>query len=133
MRNTLFALCFLMITSPAFAGGGGAAKPAAEPSMDVPPFMAPFAVNGELQGYIYIVVKLDLTSDFKKPVVLDKIPYLQDAFLRHVHQHSIVSAQDPTKVDEAALAERLKPVAEKILGPDVVAKVSFRTVTKAAN
>jgi hypothetical protein len=125
----------MLAAGPALAGGGGGgeAKPAAEPSMDVPPFMAPFTVNGELQGYIYIVVKLDLTSDFKKPVVLEKIPYLQDAFLRHVHQQSIASAQDPTKVDEAGLSERLKPIAQQILGPDVVAKVAFRTMTKAAN
>lgn len=137
MRPLICSLILLSLT-PALAGGGGghsdtAKAEAGAPSLDLPPFMAPFTVNGELKAYMYIVIKLDLTSDFKKPVVLEKVPYLQDAVIRHVHAVSIVSATDPTKVDEVALAAGLKPVIEKVLGPDVVAQVGFRNIAKAVN
>lgn len=138
MRPIAIAILALNLLSPAFASGGGGhseepKREAGVPSLDLPPFMAPVTVNGELRMYMYIVVKLDLTSDFKKPVVLEKVPYLQDAMLRYVHSVSIASPQNPDKVDEAALAAGLKPVIEKVLGRDVVAQVGFRNVAKAAH
>jgi flagellar basal body-associated protein FliL len=138
MSRLILALCVSLAVAPAFAAGGGghdsaAPRESSVPSVDLPPFMAPVTVNGELRFYMYVVIKLDLTSDFKKPVVLEKVPYLQDAILRHVHAVSIASAADPDKVDEAALSAGLKPVIEKILGSDVVAQVGFRNIARAAH
>jgi flagellar basal body-associated protein FliL len=139
MRTLLAALAFAATVMSAFAGGGGAGhgeEPKREvgvPSLDLPPFMAPVTVNGDLKHYMYIVIKLDLTSDFKKPEVLEKVPYLQDAVLRYVHSVSIASVTEPGKVDEAALSAGLKPVVDKILGPDVVAAVGFRNIAKAVH
>jgi hypothetical protein len=136
----LAALVFASLNlSVALAAGGGgghgedAKREAGVPSLDLPPFMAPVTENGELKFYLYLVVKLDLTSDFKKPVVLEKVPYLQDALLRHVHSVPIAPLNGTEKVDESALSTRLKPVVEGILGPDVVAAVGFRNVAKAAH
>jgi flagellar basal body-associated protein FliL len=138
MRIAVLGLVSVLTLAPVFAGGGGhgASEPKREagiPSLDLPPFMAPVTVNGELKFYMYLVIKLDLTSDFKKPEVLEKVPYLQDAVLRHVHSVSIASPAEPDKVDEAALSAGLKPVVEKILGQGVVAQVGFRNIAKAAH
>jgi hypothetical protein len=128
------AILMLFCAPAVYAAGGGEAKrEAGVPSLDLPPFMAPVTVNGELQYYMYIVLKVDLTSDFKKPAVLEKVPYLQDAILRDVHSAPIGSVADPAKVDEQALLVRLKLVIERILGPDVVAQLGFRNIARAAH
>lgn len=129
------AMTFAMPVQSAGGGGGHGSEPKREPgvpSLDLPPFMAPVIENGELKFYMYIVVKLDLTSDFKKPVVLEKVPYLQDALLRYVHKAAIPPLPGTEKIDEAALAAGLKPIVDGILGPDVVQQVGFRNLAKAA-
>jgi flagellar basal body-associated protein FliL len=132
----LIAAVVFAVTAQAAGGGGGhgaeAKREPGVPSLDLPPFMAPVSVNGELKFYMYIVVKLDLTSDFKKPVVLEKVPYLQDAMLRFVHTAPIAPLAGTEKIDEAALAAGLKPIVDNILGPDVVQQVGFRNLAKAA-
>lgn len=134
VRAIAAAIALMMFAFPAIAGGGGGEKrEPGVPSLDLPPFMAPVSENGELKFYMYIVVKLDLTSDFKKPVVLEKVPYLQDAVLRFVHASPIPALDGGEKIDEAALAQGLKPVIENVLGPDVVAQVGFRNVAKAVH
>jgi hypothetical protein len=138
MKRLILPLVAALGLSSAYAAGGGghggeASKPAGAPSLDLPPFMAPVTVRGELRYYLYVVIKLDLTSDFKKPVVLEKVPYLQDALLRHVHRTPTAPAEGSDNVDETAFAAGLKPILEGVLGPDVVAQVGFRTLTRAAH
>lgn len=143
MIRWILPILLAFISSASFASGGGhgstpahgedAARPAGVPSLDLPPFMAPVTVDGELRFYVYMVIKVDLTSDFKKPIVLEKVPYIQDAILRSVHQVSIASKDDPDKVDEAGVLARLKPVVEKVVGPDVVAQLGFRNIARARN
>lgn len=130
-------LSLFLVAPASFAAGGGhgeeASRAPGAPSVELPPFMAPVTVQGELRYYMYIVIKLDLTSDFKKPAVLEKVPYIQDALLRDVHKTPIGSAADPETIDETALAERFKPVIVAVLGPDIVDKVGFRNITRAAH
>jgi hypothetical protein len=136
IRIALIATCVCSLNAAFAAGGGHGGEEKREsgvPSLDLPPFMAPVTVNGELQYYLYVVIKLDLTSDFKKPAVLEKVPYLQDAILRDVHATPVGTGPDPSKIDPDAFSARLKPVVDKILGPDVVAKVSFRNIARAAH
>ncbi|HAJ47477.1 MAG TPA: hypothetical protein DCL54_12945 [Alphaproteobacteria bacterium] len=139
MRIILFAMIVALLpASPTWAGGASKPKEAGPleagaPAVDLPPFMAPVTVNGELQFYMYMVVKLELTSDGQKGIILDKVPYIQDAILRDVHNASIAAPDDPQKVDEAAVSTRLKGVIEPIVGTGVIAKVGFRTLTRAAH
>jgi hypothetical protein len=127
-----------MFSAAALAGGGGghASGPAAAPGapfVDLPPFMAPLVANGELRAYMYIVLKVEVKSDGQKGVVLEKVPYLQDAILRAVHATPITDPNDPDKVAEPALLQRLTPVVEGVLGPGVLERLEFRTLTKAAH
>lgn len=134
MIRVFVFLALLFVPPAALAAGGGEEKrPPSIPSVDLPAFMAPLTVKGELRFYMYVVIKMDLTSDFKKPVVLEKVPYLQDAIIRDVHANEIGSAANPEIVDEEALAARFKLVMDKVVGPDVIAKVNFRTMTRAAH
>ena len=40
-------------------------------------------------------------------MMLEKIPYLQDAFLREVHRATVAKDNDPTVLDEEGLKDRL--------------------------
>lgn len=116
--------------APAMSGGPLAGS--GKSGIDMPALMAPVTTNGELHYYVYLAIRLDLTSDGQKDLVLEKIPYLQDAFLREVHRQSIAVAGDPGTVDGHGLAERLKGVCEKILGPGVVNEIEFRNIVRQA-
>ena len=99
----LTLICFLFGTAVSWAAEGHdgekKAEPAKEdvatlgapraPSVDMPTLVAPVIINGEMHHYVYFSVTLKLVDDNHKTELLDKIPYLQDAFLREVHGASI--------------------------------------------
>jgi flagellar basal body-associated protein FliL len=132
----------------ASSGGGGHAKPkkpketTAEegvpagprvPSVSMPVLVAPVVVDGQLHHYAYLSVTLQLADDGHKTLVLEKIPYLQDAFLREVHGASIALDNNPEVVDERNLNDRLVAVSGSVLGPGIVTAIKFRNVTHPAS
>lgn len=92
--------------------------------------VAPVMVKGQLAKYVYLNVTLMLPDDSNKMMLLEKIPYIQDAFLREVHGATIALGEDPEVLDEAGLGQRLLNVCIKIVGPDIVKKVEFRDSAK---
>lgn len=92
----------------------------------MPMLVAPVMVKGQLVRYVYLNVTLILPDDTNKMMLLEKIPYIQDAFLREVHGTTIVLGEDPNALDQAGLEQRLLSACIKIVGPDIVKKVGFR-------
>ena len=124
---------------PAQAGGGGhgSKKKAAKeehvpsvPSVNMPMLVAPVMIKGQMARYVYLNVTLVLPDDTNKMMLLDKIPYIQDAFLREVHRGTIALGEDPDMLDEAGLGRRLMDVCTKVVGADIVKKVDFRDSAK---
>jgi flagellar basal body-associated protein FliL len=109
---------------------GGPLAGSGKSGIDMPSLMAPVTVNGELHYYVYLAIRLELSSDGQKDLVLEKIPYIQDAFLREVHRASIALVDDPETVDGHGLTERLINVAAKVLGPGVVTGIEFRNIVR---
>ena len=140
----LFALAISVCvagTAPAWASSGGAKAPAhgeaagegkrvlgqpGAPSIDMPILVAPVTVDGELHRYVYLSIALKLTDVSKRSMMLERVPYLQDAFLREVHGPSIAHDNDPSIVDEVALKSRLMRVGESIVGAGVIKEIEFR-------
>lgn len=118
--------------APALAGGGGSSKSEkstrtpAVPSVNMPMLVAPVVVKGRLDRYVYFNVTLILPDDSGKRAVMDKIPYIQDAFLRDVHRQSIVLGDDPGVIDNEGLGARLLAICTRIVGAGIVKKVDFR-------
>lgn len=110
----------------------GAMAPRA-PSVDMPILVAPIVVNGEMDHYIYLGVVLQLVDDTHKSKLLERIPYLQDAFLREVHGPSIAHNNDPSLVDEKALIERLLRVCDEVVGANIVKNIAFRNTARSTN
>jgi flagellar basal body-associated protein FliL len=130
-KFALVIIACLAVQGPVWASPGGekatdTAKAAGEPeraigaprapTLDMPPLVAPVVVNGELHRYVYLSVSLKLNDDNQKPMMLAKVPYIQDAFLREVHGASIARDNDPAIVDEAALIARLVHACDTVVG-----------------
>lgn len=109
--------------------GSGFAGPRI-PVITMPALVTPVVVNDELQHYAFLSVTLELTSDEHKPMMLEKIPYLQDAFLREVHRASVAKDNDPAVLDEEGLKQRLLRVSATVVGPNIVKAVALRNVVR---
>jgi flagellar basal body-associated protein FliL len=112
------------------AGESKGEKPPADPSVGMPMLVAPVMVNGQMARYVYLGVTLILVDEANKRMMLDKIPYLQDAFLREVHGATIALGEDPEVLDEEGLQRRLLAACAKIVGPDIVKKIELRDTAK---
>lgn len=99
----------------------------------MPTLVAPVVVNGELHHYVFLSVTLELSDPSHKKRMLEKIPYLQDAFLRDVHQLSIAKDNDPMVPDDAGLKERLLRVSATVVGEQVVRAVELRHIVRAVH
>ncbi len=129
----------LVMPGVAFANGGGGhgAKTNAPvervpsvPSVQMPMLVAPLVIDGQLTRYVYLSVMLILPDDSNKLMLLEKIPYLQDAFLREVHGAPIALNNDPNILDEAGLGDRLLSVCAGIVGAGIVKKVDLHDSSK---
>lgn len=130
-----------------FAGGaalasGGSAKPAkghgddaatepADLSLKMPRLVAPVMIKGELARYMHLDVTLKLTDRNNRKVLTDKVPYMQDAFVRSVHATSILRNEEAQEVDVDGLRARLLAICERVAGAGLVKDIEFRDVSKS--
>jgi hypothetical protein len=133
MRRLLLALA-LFFAMPAFAAEHGAAPAppkGAKPgtNVDLEFLMAPLTgANGKLIGYAYINPRLTVVSEGFVTPVRDKVPFIQDAFVRDVNVKSVATAQDPQQVDIAGVEARLLANAVKVMGPGKIKMITICTV-----
>ena len=119
------ALGLALLAAPLFAGAaaaaeGGVAQPLNEVAL--PPLLAPMIVEGRLQGYAHLTISVRPGGPDKLLSVREKVPFLQDAFLRELNRGSITKPDDAAAVDVAATTRRLLGVAKQVLpGTSVVA------------
>ncbi len=136
MRHALTAAILLALTVPAFAAdaakpaeGGAPAKGAPGTNVEMPYLMAPMdGPDGKLTGYAYISTLLTATSETNALAVRDKVPFIQDAFVRDVNGPSVAKAGDLTNVDQPALQARLLTDAKRVMGAGKVASIAIVTV-----
>jgi hypothetical protein len=117
------ALCVVVLTlwgGPAVAG-----EKAGDPgtNVELPFLIAPMAVDGKLTGYAYISSKVVTTSRDASLEVRNKIPFIQDAFVRDVNAEPICKANDPKVVDNAALIARLNADVKRIVGATKISTI----------
>jgi flagellar basal body-associated protein FliL len=109
--------------------GSGFAGPRI-PTISMPALVTPVVVNGALERYVFLSLTLELTSDEHKNMILEKIPYLQDAYLREVHRASVAKDNDPNLLDEEGLKDRLMRVSATVVGPGIVKAITLRNVVQ---
>jgi hypothetical protein len=89
----------------------------------MPYLIAPVIVNGKLVSNVYVSNKIIATSPAATIAVRDRLPFIQDAYVRDVNATPIGTPADPATVDEAALTARLLADAKRVAGPNLVASV----------
>jgi len=113
----------------AFLAGPACAAPAAErepgSTVEMPYLIAPVVIDGELFANAYVSSQIIATSPAATIVVRDKLPFIQDAFVRDVNATPIGRASDPQTVDVPALALRLLADARRIVGPGLVDSIQI--------
>ena len=93
--------------------------------VDVPPILAPMVVANRLDGYAYIAVSLAPAGRDKVVTIREKMPFLQDAFLRELNKTPIVKADDPKTVDADAVKTRLVARMNQVLPAGTVAELKL--------
>ena len=140
-RNGLFGLpshalagLFLALAAaalqPSMAWAAEAAPKDDQGPVDVelPPMLAPMVVGNRLDSYAYITIALAPAARDKVLDIREKVPFLRDAFLRELNKGSIVKADDPKAVDEAAVKSRLTARVKQILPVGTVSEVKLEQI-----
>ncbi len=132
MRRLLLPL-LLLAAMPVLAAEHGAPE-AAEggrpgTNIDLEYLMAPLAAeDGKLLGYAYINPRLTVVSEGFVTPVRDKVPFIQDAFVREVNLTGIANAENPMAVNIKGVEARLLANAIKVMGPGKIKMITVCTV-----
>ena len=133
MRPTIATLVLLTL----FAGRpANAGEKSGEPgtNVEMPFLIAPVTDGGKLTSYAYISLKVVTTSRSAALGVRDKMPFIQDAFVRDVNATPIARSDDHLTVDQGALDARLTADVRRIVGAgEIVAVVVIRVQTASVH
>lgn len=137
MKRAILIL-FLASISVAVAAeeGGHAAKEgeakkggAPGTNVDMPFLMAPIAnADGKLTGYAYISSRLTAASNGAALTVRDKLPFIQDVFVRDVNGAQVARSGESGDVDIPALEARLLADARQVMGAGQVKIITVCTI-----
>ena len=120
-RRLLIALVPLLILSRAV----GAAESKADKTdvgqyVDLQPVGMPIVVAGDLVNYVFVSVRLNLTTAANAKALREKEPYFRDALVRAGHRTPFVVPNDYQRVDSARLTATILREAVAIAGPGQV-------------
>jgi|SRR5579871_3017947 len=129
----LAALAFALLfpageVSAADAAKNGNAQDQGPTDVEMPPLLAPVVVDNRLDSYAYITIQLTPAARDKVFLIREKVPFLQDGFLREVNKAPIGKASDPKAVDQEALKKRLLARLNQILPKDTVSDLKFEQI-----
>ena len=93
--------------------------------VEMPPLLAPVIVDNRLDSYAYLTIELTPATRDKVFLIREKVPFLQDGFLREVNKAPIGKAADPKSVDQEALKKRLLARVNQILPAGTVSDLKF--------
>jgi flagellar basal body-associated protein FliL len=123
-RAFLVAAAGLAAPLPAFAAG---AKP--EDKGDAGQYVAlqpvglPIVVDRKLVNYIFVHVRINLTSAANAAKLREKEPFFRDALVRTAHRTPFTLASDLAQIDVAKLSAALKRDATAIAGAGQIRSV----------
>ena len=104
-------------------------KPQGPVDVELPAILAPIVIANRLENYAYIVIALAPTGPDKVFTIREKVPFLQDAFLRELNKGSISKVDDPKAVDTDTIKTRLLARMNQILPAGTVADLKFEQIT----
>jgi hypothetical protein len=113
----LIPLLALALATPAFAEEKAATKDVGQ-YVDLSPVALPIVVDGRLVNYVFVSVRILLTSQANTPKLRAQEPFFRDALVRLGHRTPFTNAKDYQVVDTARLQAGLMREAAAIGGSD---------------
>jgi hypothetical protein len=131
-RSSLLVLALVALGAPqALAAAAVDTTNLGPVDVTMPTILAPMVVDTRLENYAYITIVLKPAAPAGILAIREKVPFLQDAFLRELNAASIVKTDDPKSVDETALKPRLIARMNQILPAGTVAELKFEPIVVA--
>ncbi|TAL29687.1 hypothetical protein [Phenylobacterium sp.] len=124
LRQTLIAVAVTLAASPVLAadkkeeGKGDVGQ-----YVDLQPVGLPIVVNRQLVNYVFVNVRINLTSGANVARLREKEPYFRDALVRAGHRTPFTLASDLGAVDVPKLTAALTRDAAAIAGPGQIRSV----------
>jgi hypothetical protein len=114
-----------VLAAPAFAAAPKPSQPEPGTSVEMPYLIAPLTIGDTLIAYAYVSSKIISSSQATAIDVRDKIPFIQDAFVRDVNGLQIGRGGNPPTIDSAVLKQRLFADVKKVMGSGKVAGIEI--------
>ena len=131
-------LAFVLACSAVLAGPVTAAEEKKDAKGDVGQYVGlPIVSKGELVNYVFVYIRINLTSASNVSKLREMEPFFRDALIRSAHRQSFALASDFGKIDAPRLSASLMRDAVAIAGPGqirsvvVTSQVSRRRVITA--
>lgn len=126
-RHALIALVLAFLA--VLAGPVAAADDKKEAKGDVGQYVdlrtvgLPIVSKGELVNYVFVYVRINLTSSASVSKLRDMEPFFRDALVRSAHRQSFTLASDLGKIDAPRLSATLMRDAVALAGPGQIRSV----------
>jgi hypothetical protein len=91
--------------------------------VDLQPVGLPIVSKGQLVNYVFVYVRINLTSAANAAHLREKEPYFRDALVRAGHRTPFTLPGDLSKIDTARLTATLTGEANRIAGPGQIRSV----------
>jgi hypothetical protein len=112
----------LALAGPA-AAAEGEGKGDVGQYVDLQPVGLPIVDRGQLVNYVFVSVRINLTSAANASRWREKEPFFRDALVRAAHRTPFTLASDLSKIDAQRLTSILKAEASRIAGPGQIRSV----------
>jgi len=130
LRRLLIALAPLLILGQAaHASEGKASKTDVGQYVELQPLAMPIVIRGELVNYVFVYVRINLTSGANVTRLREMEPFFRDALVRAGHRTPFVIVTNYQKVDEARLTSTMMREATALVGPGQIRSVVITSQT----
>jgi hypothetical protein len=116
---------FMVFTAAAFATQAMASEPAttAGQNIDLAPLALPIVVDGRVVNYVFLNIRINLTSGSVMERFRTQEPYLRDTLIRAGHRTPFTLASDYSRIDQARVKAVLMQAATAIAGRGAIASI----------
>jgi hypothetical protein len=122
MRAILFFwalfLCIALGAPQGYAADKGPVEHIPGTSVEMPYLIAPIEADGQLIAYAYVSSQIIASSPATAIDIRNKVPFIQDAYVRDVNDTPIGTSADSASLNRDALTARLLAIAKRVVGAD---------------
>ncbi len=105
--------------------GEGEAAATTSRSMDAPYLAVPVVRNGQLTNYVFVSLRIEITTHVDLWATRERAHFLRDALVRASHSNDLSDPNDPNALNQARALEVYRAAAIASLGERAVGPVSI--------